>query len=395
METFDSQMIIRLRFLQPLCVDYICVHPYSNMKIYLIAGEASGDLHGSNLIKALHAQQQDLDCRAWGGDLMRAAGANVVKHYRDLAFMGFVEVIKNIRTILRNMAFCKSDILAFQPDALVLIDYPGFNLRIARWAKQQGIPVIYYISPQIWAWHQSRVHAIRRDVDLMLVILPFEQAFYQKHGVEAVYVGHPLLDAIQTFNEPGLDHLPENTIALLPGSRVQEVKKILPPMLSVTAKFPDSHFVVAGTQNLPLSFYQSFLENYPKVELVRGQTYSLLKKSRAALVKSGTSTLEAALFDVPQVVCYSGNPISYYIARRLIQVKYISLVNLVADKPLVQELIQHELNTGNIEQALRAILEPATSAEMRKEYADLRHQLGEGGASRKAGAAILKFLDKK
>ena len=364
------------------------------MKLYLIAGEASGDLHGSNLIKALHARQPNLDIRAWGGDLMAEAGANVVKHYRDLAFMGFTEVVKNIRTIAGNIRFCKRDILDFKPDALILIDYPGFNLRIAKWAKVQGIPVIYYISPQIWAWHQSRVHAIKRDVDLMLVILPFEQAFYQKYGVEAVYVGHPLLDAIQTMDLHPADKamFPKKTIALLPGSRVQEVKRILPKMLSITSKFPDYQFVVAGTNNLSAAFYEPMLSHFPNVQLLRGQTYPLLKNSVAALVKSGTSTLEAALLNTPQVVCYAGSPISYQIAKRVIQVKYISLVNLVADKPLVQELIQDELNEVNLFQALGAILEPQNAAVMRKEYAALRQLLGEGGASGRAAAAILEHV---
>ncbi len=364
------------------------------MKLFLIAGEASGDLHGSNLIKALVQQEPNVECRAWGGELMADAGASVLKHYRELAFMGFVEVLLNLRTILRNMAICKAQILAYKPDALVLIDYPGFNLRIAKWAKKQGIPVIYYISPQIWAWHQSRVYDIRRDVDKMLVILPFEQDFYRKHGVETIYVGHPLLDAIQTIKvEEGNVVAPgKKTIALLPGSRSQEVKKILPRMLSVTAHFPDYQFVVAGANNLPLSFYQPFLQGHPNVQLVQGQTYPLLKTATAALVKSGTSTLEAALFDVPQVVCYAGNPISYRIARWVIQVKYISLVNLIADKPLVQELIQEELNESNLVTALKAILDPEKARELKAEYAEMRKLLGEGGASSRAAEAILQSL---
>lgn len=364
------------------------------MKLFLIAGEASGDLHGSNLIKALVQQEPNVECQAWGGDLMEAAGASVLKHYRELAFMGFVEVLLNLRTILRNMAICKEQILAYKPDALVLIDYPGFNLRIAKWAKKQGIPVIYYISPQIWAWHQSRVHDIRRDVDKMLVILPFEQEFYRKHGVETIYVGHPLLDAIQTIKVEEDDVVApgKKTIALLPGSRSQEVKKILPRMLSITAHFPDYQFVVAGASNLPLRFYQPFLQGHPNVQLVQGQTYHLLKNATAALVKSGTSTLEAALFDVPQVVCYAGNPISYRIARWVIQVKYISLVNLIADKPLVRELIQGELNEANLMEALREILDPIKATALKAEYAGMRKLLGEGGASSRAAEAILQSL---
>ncbi len=380
------------------------------MRLYLIAGEASGDLHGSNLLKALYAQKPDLSCRAWGGDMMQNAGATLVKHYRELAFMGFVEVAKNLRTILRNIAFCKRDILDFQPDALVLIDYPGFNLRIARWAKAQGIPVIYYISPQLWAWHASRAHAIRRDVDKLLVILPFEQDFFRKYGIEAEFVGHPLLDEIgilgnlnirdsasphdlQISQSPNLPisqspNIP--TIALLPGSRKQELNRILPRMLEVTEDFPDYQFVIAGASSLPEEYYQPFLAKYPNVRLVRGKTYEVLRNSKAALVKSGTSTLETALLDVPQVVCYAGNWLSYKIAKQLVKVKYISLVNLIMDRPLVRELIQDELNKKNLKAALTEILSPEKSAEIRAAYAELRERLGGGGASERAAAAILK-----
>lgn len=375
------------------------------MKLYLIAGEASGDLHGSNLIKALRRQSPSVEIRAWGGDLMQTAGATLVKHYRELAFMGFFEVVKNLRTILRNIAFCKADVLDYQPDALVLIDYPGFNLRIAKWAKRRGIRVIYYISPQIWAWHQSRVHDIRRDVDKMLVILPFEQGFYQKHGVEVEFVGHPLLDAVddgrwtadgEESNEPSADdrppsavHSPPSTIALLPGSRRQEVARILPAMLSVVRDFKEYEFVVAGASALPADFYRPFLQSIENVRLVQGKTYELLAEARAALVKSGTSTLETALFNVPQVVCYAGNPISFAIAKRVVNVKYISLVNLILDKPLVRELIQHDLNRENLRAELGAILRAEKASEIRAGYAELRQKLGAGGASERAAQAIL------
>lgn len=375
-------------------------HIHNKLKLYIIAGEASGDLHGSNLIKALRQQRPDVQCRIWGGDLMQAAGGVLVKHYRDLAFMGFVEVLKNLRTIFRNLAFCKRDILDYRPDALVLIDYPGFNLRIARWAKQQGIRVVYYISPQIWAWHQSRVHAIRRDVDQMLVILPFEQGFFKKHGMDVEFVGHPLLDAIKFEGlkvetqspQPNISAETSNLITLMPGSRRQEVQRILPVMLSATAFFPEYRFVVAGASSLPAEFYRPFLEKSPRVELVQGQTYNLLREARAALVKSGTSTLETALFGVPQVVCYAGNPISYAIARRVVQVKYISLVNLILDRPLVRELIQNELNTSNLRSALAEILSPSGTQTLRKGYEELRHLLGDGGASDRAARAILSAL---
>lgn len=364
------------------------------MKIYIIAGEASGDLHGSNLIKALKKQQTTVQCRIWGGDLMQAAGGHLVKHYRDLAFMGFVEVLKNLRTILNNLNFCKRDILAYKPDVLVLIDYPGFNLRIAKWAKRQGIKVVYYISPQIWAWHRSRVYDIKRDVDKMLVILPFETDFYRQYGVDAVFVGHPLLDALtpaalqSLSSEVPVSSLP--LIALLPGSRKQEVQRMLPIMLSVSPFFPDYQFVVAGANALPESYYRSFMTNYPKVSLIQGNTYGVLQKASAALVKSGTSTLETALLDVPQVVCYAGNPLSFAIAKRLVKVKFIALVNLIADRLLVKELIQQDLNTDNLKAALSELLDPTHATTIRQGYLELKHKLGEGGASDRAAAVILQ-----
>lgn len=364
------------------------------MKIYLIAGEASGDLHAGNMLKALKQIRPETECRAWGGDKLTEAGATVVKHYRDLAFMGFVEVLKHLGTILRNLSFCKKDILAYNPDALVLVDYPGFNMRIARWAKKRGIRVIYYISPQIWAWRQSRVHQIIRDVDKMLVILPFEKEFYQRFGMEATYVGHPLLDALIAEQNQHEDvTFPEKTIALLPGSRKQEIQRILPRMLSVTPFFPDYNFIIAAAREQPDEMYTPWLQAYPHVRIVRDQTYPLLRHSVAALVKSGTSTLETALLDVPQVVCYSSNRISYYIARLLIRVKYISLVNLVADAPLVRELIQDDLNTANLEMALKELLNHASASEMKENYAALREKLGSGGASARAAQAISESLE--
>jgi lipid-A-disaccharide synthase len=360
------------------------------MKLYLIAGEASGDLHGANLVRALFRRRPDLECRAWGGDRMEQAGATVVKHYRDLAFMGFWEVLKNLRVILRNLAFCKKDIAEFRPDALVLIDYPGFNLRIARWAKRRGYRVVYYISPQIWAWHSDRVRQIQRDVDAMLVILPFETEFYSRFGVQAHFVGHPLLDVIESPADPaGRD---ERLIVLLPGSRAQELRRILPAMLSVVPDFPAHRFVVAAADSLPESAYRELLAAYPQVELVRGKTYELLRKAGAALVKSGTSTLETALHGTPEVVCYAGNPISYAIAKRLVQIKYISLVNLIMDRPLVRELIQHELNRENLRIALQDILRPEKQQALRLDYEALRCRLGEAGASDRAAEAILTLI---
>ena len=374
----------------PIFLSTYAAATFSNMKLYIIAGEASGDLHGSNLIKALHQRQPGLQCRAWGGDMMQQAGATLVKHYRDLAFMGFLEVLKNLRTILGNLNFCKKDILAFKPDAIVLIDYPGFNLRIARWAYEQGIRVVYYISPQIWAWHRSRVHAMKRDIDQMLVILPFESDFFKQNGMDVTYVGHPLLDAIGA----GLSNANTSSkqIALLPGSRKQEVQRILPVMLEATRHFPDYHFVIAAAHSLNDAYFKTFIQDYPNVKLVRGQTYDVLRASCAALVKSGTSTLETALLDVPQVVCYAGNPFSYHIAKRLVKVPYISLVNLIMDQPLVRELIQDELNVENVHIALKEILNPENARVMKLGYAQLRDKLGAGGASERAAKAILENM---
>lgn len=359
-------------------------------KLYIIAGEASGDLHGSNLIRALKRQQPDVECRVWGGDLMQAAGGHLVKHYRDLAFMGFLEVVRNLPTILRNFRFCKKDILEYRPDALVLIDYPGFNLRMAKWAKKQGIRVIYYISPQLWAWHSSRVHTVKRCVDKMLVILPFEVDFYRKYDMEVAYVGHPLLDVIPASTaEDKSGKSEKKTIALLPGSRKQEVQRILPVMLSVVDLFPDYEFVIAGASALPDEFYRPFLTDHPTLRLARGNTYDLLRSATAALVKSGTSTLETALVGTPQVVCYAGSPLSFAIAKRVVRVPYISLVNLILDRPLVRELIQDELHTEALKNALSEILRPENAKTLRAGYAELRHKLGDGGASERAAFLMM------
>ena len=369
------------------------------MKYYIIAGEASGDLHGSNLIKALHQFDNQAVIQAWGGDLMASAGATLRKHYRDLAFMGFIEVVKNLSTILKNIRFCKQDILAFQPDAVIFIDYPGFNLRIAKWAKQQNIRTFYYISPQIWAWHTSRVHGIKATVDKMFCILPFEKDFYQKYDYVVDYVGHPLLDVIE--NRPITPHFREKNnlsekpiIALLPGSRRQEIKTMLPLMLSVAPQFADYQFVIAAAPAQLLSFYDEVLKqgNQPvlpeNIKIIEGQTYDLLQHATAALVKSGTSTLETALFGVPQVVCYKGNSISYAIAKRVIKVKYISLVNLIADKVIVKELIQSELTTENIVSELRKAIDNQDA--IKKEYTLLRGMLGNAGASERAAKLMVE-----
>lgn len=372
------------------------------MKYYIISGEASGDLHGSNLIKALHAQDTHAHIRCWGGDKMEAAGAALVKHYRELAFMGFVEVLKNISTILKNLSFCKEDILQFQPDVLVLIDYPGFNLRIAKWAKENNIKVIYYISPQVWAWKENRVKMMKQCIDKMLVILPFEKAYYQnKWNWEVDYVGHPLVEEIENGqwnveNETWKMKREKPVIAVLPGSRKQEILKKLPVMLEVSKAFPDYEFVVAKAPGLEDSFYQSLIKDYHNVSSVSNQTYPLLRQSTAALVTSGTATLETALFGVPEVVCYKGNEISYQIAKRLINIKYISLVNLIMDKEVVKELIQHEMNAEQLTTELKKIL-PGTAAreQMLKDYQQLKELLSAGGnASAKAASLIVGFLSK-
>ncbi|MDP4290062.1 MAG: lipid-A-disaccharide synthase [Bacteroidota bacterium] len=374
------------------------------MKYYIIAGEASGDLHAANLIRELRMNDSSANIRAWGGDRMEKAGAVLVKHYKDLAFMGFLEVLKNLRTILKNLKFCKRDIQDFQPDVIILVDYPGFNLRIAEWAHKQGIRVYYYISPQIWAWKQSRVKQIRRDVDRMFVILPFEKAFYQRFGVEVDFVGHPLLDAIDAEikdhpivegNFKSRNQLPDKPlIALLPGSRKQEITIVLHKMLSVVRDFPDYQFVIAGVNTMSESFYRSIIGNHP-VKLVYGQTHELLRSSEAALVTSGTATLETALLNVPEVVCYQGGYISYLIARLLIKVKYISLVNLIMDRVVVKELIQDQLNTDNLKYELDLILNHrVVRNRIASDYAELRHKLGDKGASHKAARMMQQYLKK-
>jgi lipid-A-disaccharide synthase len=368
------------------------------MKYYLIAGEASGDLHGSNLILELKKVDAAAQLRCWGGDGMQAAGATVVKHYKDLAFMGFAEVVKNLPTILRNIRFCKEDIAAFKPDVLVLIDYPGFNLRIARWAKEQGYKVIYYISPQVWAWKESRVKMIRNVVDKMLVILPFEKEFYEtKWDYKVAYVGHPLVEVVNNFLQSGTATprlFQKPIVALLPGSRRQEVTKKLPLMLEASTAFPAYQFVVAKAASLDDAFYASFLNHYPQVAGVTNKTYALLSQATAALVTSGTATLETALFGVPQVVCYKGSPISYQIAKRLVKIKYISLVNLIMDKPVVTELIQDDLTVANIRRELEAVLHnEARTQQIKKDYDDLKNLLQQGGnASATAAALITSFL---
>ncbi len=365
------------------------------MKYYIIAGEASGDLHGSNLIKEIRKKDAAAEIRCWGGDLMESAGATLVKHYRDLAFMGFVEVLANLRTIFRNIDFCRADITAFTPDCIIFIDYPGFNLRIAKWARSQGYKTVYYISPQVWAWKESRVREIRKNIGRMLVILPFEPAFYQKWAYPVEYVGHPLVEVIDRFKAEHPDLGPdEKLVVLLPGSRKQEILQKLPVMLSVTPAFPDYRFIVARAPGQPDSFYEPLLAPYPNVGAASGQTYALLMQARAALVTSGTATLETALFGVPEAVCYKGNPLSYSIAKRLIKVKFISLVNLIMDRLVVQELIQHDMNQEKLTAELERLLHDADYRKrIEADYAALHDILRKGGAaSEQAAASIWSFL---
>lgn len=368
------------------------------MKYYIITGEASGDLHGSNLMKALYKEDAQADIRFWGGDLMQSVGGTLVKHYKELSFMGFVEVLVNIPTIFKNISFCKKDIAKFNPDVVVFMDYSGFNLRIAKWAKKQGFRTNYYISPQVWASRAGRVQAIKRDIDAMYVILPFEKEFYKKHGYDVHFVGHPLIDAIA--NVPQVDefsfrkehHLGDKPIiALLPGSRKQEITKMLSVMLSVVDEFKAYQFVIAGAPSQDFSFYQQFIHK-ENVQFINNKTYDLLSLSTAALVTSGTATLETALFKVPQVVCYKGSAISYQIAKRIITLKFISLVNLIMDKEVVKELIQHDFTTQNLQQELTKILAETHREQLFLDYYELEQKLGGKGASENVAKEIVKSL---
>lgn len=371
-----------------------------SVKFYIIAGEASGDLHGSNLIKALKKQHDNIEFRGWGGDLMKDEGLHLTKHYKDLAFMGFTEVIMNLPTILGNIKFCKKDIEEYKPDAVIMIDYPGFNLRIAEHVKKLGIKVFYYVSPQIWAWKENRIHKIKRMVDKMYVILPFEKDYYKKHDFEVEFCGHPLLDAINLEPKKTIERerfLKENNltdkpiIALLPGSREQEVKRMLKIMLSMVEKFPSYQFVIAGAPSLPLSFYQQVLPiNIP---ILFGKTYELYLFAESGLVTSGTATLEAAIHRLPQVVCYKAGTISYHIAKRLVKIKYISLVNLIMDREVVTELIQKDFNKSKLQDELEKINIGGTSREnILSDYALLYDKLGGKGASEKIATSMLKSV---
>lgn len=371
------------------------------VRYYIIAGEASGDLHGSNLMKELKMKDPQAEFRFWGGDLMEQQGGILVKHYKDLAFMGFSEVLMNLGTILKNISICKKDIQDYNPDAVILVDYPGFNLRIAEFVKNLGIKVYYYISPQIWAWKTGRVHKIKKFVDRMFVILPFEKDFYAKYDFNVDFVGHPLLDAMQDLpeidiekfkSEHGLDE--RKVIALLPGSRKQEIKKKLPIMLSVENDFSEYQFVVAGAPSLDVDFYKSIAGD--QIKIISNRTYDLLRISEAALVTSGTATLETALLNIPEVVCYKGSQISYEIGKRVVKyIRFISLVNLIMDKEVVKELIQNKLNTNNLKTELAKILTVPKRSEILNIYRELREKLGGKGASERTAELIVEDLQKR
>ncbi len=372
------------------------------MKYYIIAGEASGDLHGSNLIKALYQEDPNATIRCWGGDLMQEAGGDLVVHYKDRAFMGFIEVLFNLRKITGFIKKCKNDIDAFKPDALIFIDNSGFNLRIAKWAKPMGYTTHYYISPQVWASRAGRVKDIKASVDYMYTILPFVKDFYAQYKYPVQFVGHPLLDAINNrtpinpkeFRETySLSDKP--IIALLPGSRKQEINAMLDIMLSVAPAFPDYQFVIGGAPSQDPNFYASFTKDNAQVHFISNKTYDLLSVSHAALVTSGTATLETALFKVPQVVCYRANWISYAIAKRIIKLDYISLVNLIMDKEVVTELIQGKLNNANLKKELNRILDPTHRETLFSHYYELEQRLGGQGASLKTAHAIVDSLGDK
>ena len=371
------------------------------MKYYIIAGEASGDLYGSNLIKEILKLDTKANIRGWGGDLMERAGANIVKHYKNHNYMGFLEVLRNLKTILNNLKFCKSDIKNFKPDALILIDFPGFNMRIAKYFYQSSFPVMYYIAPQVWAWKENRVEAIKKYVDQLYVILPFEKTFFKNHEIDVNYFGHPLLEHVLDFQKNnsarkedffekyGLDEN-KKIISLLPGSRRQEIIKKLPIMLESLSSYNNgNNIVIAGMNNFK-TLYQQLINNY-NVKVIYDDTYNILNNSNVALVTSGTATLETAFFKVPQVVCYKTSSISYLVAKLVVKVKYIALVNLICDKEVVKELIQDDFNADNLVSELNRILNKKNKAQILSDYESMIRLLGDVGASKRAAEAIISL----
>ncbi|MDR2557186.1 MAG: lipid-A-disaccharide synthase [Bacteroidales bacterium] len=356
------------------------------MRFFIISGEASGDLHGANLAKQILLHEPSAILKGWGGEKMQMQGVEILKHYKDLAFMGFAEVAMHLPEILQNFALCKKQINEFKPDAVILVDYPGFNLRMAKWLHNNGYKVIYYIAPQVWAWHSSRIKQIKKYVDVLFPILPFEKQFFEKHGIHTEYFGHPLLDVVSVYSGT---HTATNIIAIFPGSRKQEIKRMLPTLLKVTGRFPDKKFIIAGTKHLPGKLYTKALKEYPQVEIVFNETYRLLSTAEAAIVKSGTSTLETALFGVPEVVVYKTSGISYRIAKMVVskKIKYISLVNLILDKKAVPELIQKEFTTDNITKELHKIL--SNPIEQKSDFDLLKKVLGSGNTAEQIAKKII------
>lgn len=362
-------------------------------RAFIIAGEASGDLHGANLVRELFARDHALTIQGWGGDRMAAEGVQLLKHYRELAFMGFTQVVMNLPTILRNIRLCKEQILAFKPELIILIDYPGFNLRIADWAKEEGIRVVYYISPQLWAWKEGRIATVKRAVDRMLTILPFEKDWYAERGVQVDFVGHPLMDEMERNGGlPPIAPRADGPIALLPGSREQEITRMLPAMHKAARDFPQERFVVAAAPSVPRALYDGLIDNR-NMEVVTGRTYELLRTAKAAVVTSGTATLETALFGVPEVVCYSGSAINVWLARRLVKIQFISLVNLIMGREVVRELVQQDMTAARISTELDRLLNDTPYRDgMLHDLNDLRARLGGPGASARAAQLVWKSM---
>ena len=362
------------------------------MKYYIIAGEASGDLHGSKVMESIKKLDKEANFRFWGGEKMKGIGGDIVKHINQLSFMGFWEVLKNILKILKNINFCKSDINTYQPDKIIYIDYPGFNMVIAKWAKKNGYQNHFYISPQIWAWKESRIKKIKRDIDFLYVILPFEKEYYKnKHNLNVHYVGHPLVEIINKEKKTDLfsSKSSKPVIALLPGSRKQEIKKMIPIFKSVVHHFSKYEFIVAGVSNISKGWYDQILKD-DKIKIVYDKTYKLLKKSTAAIVTSGTATLETALFNVPQIVCYKSSLFSYLVGKLFIKLKFISLVNIIMNREVVKELIQSDCSKRNIINELSQLLKNENILRVKRDYKILRNRLGNEETSLKVAKLITK-----
>ena len=364
------------------------------MKYYIIAGEASGDLYGSKLIDEIFSIDKKAEIRFWGGDNMIKSGGYNVKHIKELAFMGFYEVLKNITTIVRNISFCKNDIKEFDPDKIIYIDYPGFNLKICKWAKNNGYKNFFYVSPQIWAWKENRIKTIKNNIDKLFVIFPFEKEYYrEKHNMEVEFFGHPLIEKIGDFSS-SKDFLKKNNITkerdiitLLPGSRSQEINSMLPIFLTLKKHYLNFEFIVAGVKNVNESVYQPALDL--DVKVIYNQTYDLLSHSKIAIVTSGTASLECALFNVPQIVCYKTSSLSYFIGKSFVNISFISLVNIILKKSIVKELVQNELTEKNLVNELSNILSDNKISDILNEYSKIYSMLSIEGTSKKIATSII------